>query len=68
MECFVYNTKVDGKSITQFVSHNQSFCLGVQELCAIREHFVKVLHLVDGEKPTMGYLYEIVNSAKEVIH
>jgi hypothetical protein len=29
---------------------------------------VKVIHLVDDEKPTMGYLYKAMERAKEVIH
>jgi hypothetical protein len=64
----VYSTKVDGHAITQLVRHNQSFRMGVQELCAINEPLVKVLHLVDGEKPAMGYLYEAMDRAKVAIH
>jgi hypothetical protein len=37
-------------------------------LCAISEPLVKVLRLVDGDKPTMGYLYEAMDRAKEVSH
>ena len=34
----------------------------------ISEHLVKVLRLVDGdEKPSMGYLYEAMDKAKENI-
>lgn len=36
-------------------------------MCAVTEPLVKVLRLVDGEKPTMGYLYEGMDRAKEVI-
>jgi hypothetical protein len=64
----VYSTKVDGQAIAQLVRHNQSFWMGVQELCAISEPLVKVLCLVDGEKPAMGYLYEAMDRAKEAIH
>jgi hypothetical protein len=64
----VYSTKVDGQAIAQLVRHNQSFWMGVQELCAISEPLVKVLCLVDGENPTMGYLYEAMDRAKEAIH
>jgi hypothetical protein len=31
-------------------------------LCAISESLVKVLRLIDGDKPTMGYLYEAKQS------
>jgi hypothetical protein len=64
----VDNTKVDGQAITQLVRHNQSFWMGVQELCAISEPSVKILHLVDGDKPAMGYLYEAMDRTKEAIH
>jgi hypothetical protein len=38
--------------------------MGIQKVCAISEPLVKVLHLVDGDRPTMDYLYE----DKEAIH
>jgi hypothetical protein len=41
--------------------------VGVEEVCAISEPFVKVLRLVDGDKPKMGYLYETMDRAKESI-
>ena len=37
-------------------------------MCAISKPLVRVLRLVDGEKPTMGYLYEAMDRAKEAIH
>lgn len=36
-------------------------------MCAVTEPLVKVLRLVDGEKPAMGYLYEAMDRAKESI-
>ena len=36
-------------------------------MCTISEPLVRVLQLVDGEKPAMGYLYEAMDRAKEVI-
>jgi hypothetical protein len=39
----------------------------VKEVCDISEHLVKVLRLVDGDKPAMGYLYEAMDRAKESI-
>ena len=36
-------------------------------MCNITEPLVKVLRLVDGEKPAMGYLYEAMDRAKEAI-
>jgi hypothetical protein len=39
----------------------------VNEVCTISESLVKVLHLFDGGKPAMGYLYEAMDRAKESI-
>ena len=36
-------------------------------MCSIIEPLVKVLQLVDGNKPVMGYLYEAMDRAKECI-
>jgi hypothetical protein len=33
----------------------------------VSEPLIKVLRLVDSDKPTMGYLYEAMDRAKEVI-
>ena len=33
-------------------------------MCTVTEPLVKVLRLVDGEKPAMGYLYEAMDRAK----
>ena len=37
------------------------FWEGVEEVCSISEPLVKVLRLVDNDKPAMGYLYEVVD-------
>lgn len=42
--------------------------MGLEELCAICGPLVKVLCLVDDEEPIVGYLYEAMDRAKEVIH
>jgi hypothetical protein len=39
----------------------------VVEVGTISEPLVKVLCLVDGDKPTMGYLYEAKDRSKEAI-
>jgi hypothetical protein len=36
-------------------------------VCMVSEPLVKVLCLVDGDKPLMGYLYEAMDRAKEAI-
>ena len=49
------------------MSYQESFWVGVAEVVSISEPLVKVLRLVDGDKPTMGYLYEAMDRAKEAI-
>ena len=44
-----------------------SFWEGIEEVCAVSEPLVKVLRLIDGDKPAMGYLYEAMDRAKETI-
>jgi hypothetical protein len=39
----------------------------VNEVCTTSEPLVKVLLLVDRDKPAMGYLYETMDRAKESI-
>lgn len=59
--------KPEGEAVCRLVSYQEDFWAGVQEVCAVTEPLVKVLRLVDGEKPTMGYLYEAMDRAKEAI-
>jgi len=40
----------------------------VEKVCAISEPLVKILRLVNGDKPTMGYLYEAMDRTKESIY
>ena len=39
----------------------------MEEVCSVSEPLVRVLRLVDGDKPAMGYLYEAMDRAKEAI-
>jgi hypothetical protein len=64
----VYSTKQEGQAITQLVGHDQRFWSGLGKVITISEPLVKVLRLVDGEKHTMGYLYEAMDRAKEYIY
>ena len=41
--------------------------MGCGEGGTITKPLVNVLHLVDGHKPTMGYLYKAMDRAKEAI-
>eukprot|EP00253_Pinus_taeda_P010485 PITA_10485 len=61
------NCKPKGEAVCRLVSYQEDFWAGVQEACAVTEPLVKVLRLVDGEKPAMGYLYEAMDKAKEAI-
>ena len=47
--------------------YSEMFWRGVEEACLVSEPIVKVLRLVDGEKPAMAYLYEAMDRAKEAI-
>eukprot|EP00253_Pinus_taeda_P032126 PITA_32126 len=62
-----YNRRLDGKAIAKMV-YSETFWHGVEEACVVSEPIVKVLRLVDGEKPVMPYLYEGMDRAKEAIH
>ena len=64
----VYSTKQDGHTIAQLVGHDQRFWSALGEICTVTEPLVKVLRLVDGDKPAMGYLYEALDRAKEAIY
>jgi hypothetical protein len=62
-----FSHKPEGEAICRLVSYQESFWVGVEEVVSISEPLVKVLQLVDGDKPTMGYLYEAMDRAKEAI-
>eukprot|EP00253_Pinus_taeda_P021505 PITA_21505 len=59
--------KLEEEVVCRLVSYQENFWAGVQEVCTVTEPLVKVLRLVDGEKPAMGYLYEAMGRAKESI-
>jgi hypothetical protein len=50
-----YSKREDGRAIARLV-YSDSFWEGVEEVCSVAEPLVKVLRLVDGDKPVMGYL------------
>eukprot|EP00253_Pinus_taeda_P003827 PITA_03827 len=43
--------KPEGEGICRLVSYDQNFWAGLEEVCAISEPLVRVLRLVDGDKP-----------------
>jgi hypothetical protein len=59
----VHSRREDGKAIARMV-YTDSFSGGVVEVCSVSEPLVKVLRLVDSDKPAMGYLYEAMDRAK----
>lgn len=61
------NRKPEGEAICKLVSYQENLWEGVQEVCIVNEPLVKVLRLVDGEKPAISYLYEAMDRAKEYI-
>jgi hypothetical protein len=62
-----FSSKPEGQAIMRLVTYQESFWDAVNEVCTICEPLVKVLCLVDGDKPTMGYLYDAMDRAKEAI-
>eukprot|EP00253_Pinus_taeda_P008961 PITA_08961 len=46
---------------------NDGFWKYVEEIIAVMESLVRVLRMVVGDKPAMGYIYEAMNLAKEAI-
>jgi hypothetical protein len=61
-----FNKKPKGHPIASLV-YIDSFWIGIQEAYAVSKPLVKVLLFVDGGKPSMGYLYEAMDRAKEDI-
>eukprot|EP00253_Pinus_taeda_P033933 PITA_33933 len=61
-----YSRRHDEKAIAKMV-YSKTFWRGVEEACTVSEPIVKVLRLVDGEKPAMAYLYEGMVRTKEAI-
>ncbi|XP_050290083.1 uncharacterized protein LOC126728272 [Quercus robur] len=57
-----------GKEISKIVLEDYAFWSQCKHIVKVSEPLVRVLRLVDGdEKPAMGYLYEVIDKAKEEI-
>jgi len=63
-----FSTKPEGQTAFNLVTYRQNFWDAVTKVCTITKPLVKVIRLVDADKPTMGYLYEVMDRAKESIH
>eukprot|EP00253_Pinus_taeda_P017474 PITA_17474 len=46
---------------------NDGFWKDVEDIIVVMESLVRVLRMVDGDKPTMGYIYEVMDLTKEAI-
>lgn len=63
----IYSSTPIGLDIVDILLNN-SFWKNVEHILKVSESLVRVLRLLDSEdKPAMGYLYEALNRAKEVI-
>jgi hypothetical protein len=60
------STRWDGRAIVE-IMYIDSLWEGEEEVCTVSEPLAKVLFLVNGDKPTMGYLFEAMDRAKEAI-
>jgi len=57
-----------GKMVQSIILEDRQFWSTCQHIVKVSEPLVEVLLLVDGEeKPTMGYLYETMENAKDTI-
>ena len=63
-----FSTRLEGQATFMLVTYEESFWDAVKKVCTITKPLEKVLRLVDGEKPAIGYLYEAMIRAKKYIH
>jgi hypothetical protein len=61
-----FSRKQEDRDMAKLV-YQDSFWARVEKVHKVSESLVKVLHLLDGENPTMGCLYEAMDRAKEAI-
>eukprot|EP00253_Pinus_taeda_P002338 PITA_02338 len=68
LECMgsKHSKTLEGIEIAALV-FNDGFWKDAEEIIAVMESLVRVLRMVDGDKPAMGYIYEAMDLAKEVI-
>eukprot|EP00253_Pinus_taeda_P002252 PITA_02252 len=63
---FKHSKTLEGIEIVALV-FNDGFWKDAEEIIVVTEPLVRVLRMVDGDKPTMGYIYEAMDLAKEAI-
>eukprot|EP00253_Pinus_taeda_P033372 PITA_33372 len=61
-----WSHKQDGRELKKKVNE-EIFCRKATEIVEVVEPLVKVLQLVDGERLGMGFIYEVMDQAKEQI-
>eukprot|EP00253_Pinus_taeda_P032105 PITA_32105 len=61
-----HSKALEGIEIVALV-FNDGFWKDVEDIIVVTESLVKVLKMVDGDKPAMGYIYEAMDLAKEAI-
>eukprot|EP00253_Pinus_taeda_P035984 PITA_35984 len=63
---YKHSKTLEGIEVVALV-FNDDFCKYAEEIIFVMESLVRVLRMVDGDKPTMGYIYEAMDLAKEAI-
>ena len=61
-----WSNKAEGKEIVEKV-YEKAFWKRAEEIVLFSAPLVKVLRMVGGDKPTMGFIYEAMDQAKEKI-
>eukprot|EP00253_Pinus_taeda_P033662 PITA_33662 len=61
-----HSKTLEGIEIVALV-FNDDFWKDAEKIIAVTESLVRVLRMVDGDKPAMGYIYEAMDLAKEAI-
>jgi hypothetical protein len=61
-----WSKKAEGKEIVEKV-YEKAFWKRAEEIVLLSAPLVKVLRMVDGDKPAMGFVYEAMDQAKEAI-
>jgi hypothetical protein len=61
-----WSKKAEGKEIVKKV-YEKAFWKRAQEIVLFSAPLVKVLRMVDGDNPTIGFVYEAMDQAKEAI-
>eukprot|EP00253_Pinus_taeda_P015102 PITA_15102 len=63
---YKHSKALEGIEIVALV-FNDVFWKDAEEIIVVTESLVRVLRVIDGDKPTMGYIYEAMDLAKEAI-